>query len=114
MKRYLIIGLILTALAASVPTCLAALAAMEPKPSWYEHVDFMEILIGGLLGMVLFFMLRTLSKIDRNQNRLFQVLDDLRCEFYTIRGEHNVMMGRCGAPDRPQTRQQSGNGERPD
>lgn len=75
----------------------ALFGAAEPdaKPTWYEHSDVLTLIIGGLLTVVMFFMIRTLNKIDRNQNTLFTRLDDLGRSFYTLQGEHNVMMNRC-------------------
>jgi len=72
-----------------------AAAALPAAPSWYEHADVMEWVIGGLFSLVLFLMLRTLSKVDRNQNRLFERLDALTKEFYMLQGEHNAMKNRC-------------------
>lgn len=65
-------------------------------PSWFEHVDLMQIIIAGLFILVCGFMVRTIKKIDANQARLFEKLDALSEDFYTLRGEHNAMKARCG------------------
>lgn len=65
-----------------------------PAPTWFEHVDLMQLIIGGLFMCVLWFMIRTLRKIDANQALLFKKIDDLCAEFYELRGEHNAMKNR--------------------
>jgi|GEM_PF-1220627 len=67
----------------------------SPGPSWFEHVDLMQTIIAALFGAVLWLMIRTLKKIDVNQARLFERLDLLCSEFYTLRGEHNAIKERC-------------------
>ncbi len=62
-----------------------------------EHTDVLTWLIGGLLVVISFFITRTLLKIDRNQNRLFNRLDELSREFYILQGEHNTRSGNCGS-----------------
>jgi hypothetical protein len=66
------------------------------RPTWWEHVDLMQVLIGGLFCLVLWFMVRTLRKIDTNQALLFRRLDDLCKEFYVLQGEHNARKKECG------------------
>lgn len=107
MKNTMRIILILIVLA----WAMAAMAALAGPPgpadsaSWNEHADLMTIIIGGLIALVLFFMLRTLTKIDRNQNRLFEKLDAVCKQVDMLQGEHNVMKelcaGRVKKPERP-------------
>lgn len=48
------------------------------------------VLINGLFLIVGFFLVRTLRKIDANQSELFDQINKLREDFYTLRGEHNT------------------------
>lgn len=77
--------------------CSIAAVAQDgaPTPTWFEHTDLMQVVIGGLFVCVLWFMIRTLRKIDANQALLFKKIDDLCAEFYTLRGEHNAMKRKC-------------------
>jgi len=95
MRRYLISALICWAIAAFGLIALAAPAATAPAPSWNEHADLMTIVIGALLSLVCFFMVRTLVKIDRNQSQLFERLDMVCKQVDTLQGEHNVMKSLC-------------------
>lgn len=51
-------------------------------------------LVLGLLSIcftiISFFVVRTLNKIDINQNTLFQQISDLKKEFYQLKGEHTA------------------------
>ena len=60
------------------------------EPTWYALPDVMQLIIGILFAAFLWFMVRTLKQIDTNQRILFQRLESLEKEFYTMRGEHNV------------------------
>jgi hypothetical protein len=68
---------------------------MVADPSWFEHVDLMQVIIGGLGLLIMWFIARTLRKIDANQTSLFNRLNDLSEEFYTLKGEHNAIKNRC-------------------
>jgi len=68
---------------------------MVADPSWFEHVDLMQVVIGGLGLLIMWFIARTLRKIDANQTSLFNRLNDLSEEFYTLKGEHNAIKNRC-------------------
>jgi uncharacterized membrane protein YhdT len=94
-KRYLMIALILFVMAFSLIALEAATGSPSGQPSWFEHVDLMQVTIGGLFLIVLWFMIRTLRKIDANQALLFKKIDDLCAEFYELRGEHKAMKERC-------------------
>ncbi|MCK9362142.1 MAG: hypothetical protein M0P74_00845 [Syntrophales bacterium] len=116
MRRYPILALILLTMAAMFLASMSAAAVPSPfpaaSPSWNEHADLMTILIGVLITLVCFFMVRTLAKIDRNQGRLFEKLDVVCKQVDTLQGEHNVMKNFCsgGIPgDRAISRR-----ERPD
>lgn len=64
-------------------------------PSWFEHVDLMQIIIAGLFMLILWFLTRTLGKIDRNQALLFSKLDAVCKQVDTLQGEHNAIKARC-------------------
>ena len=49
-------------------------------------------LISLLLTVVGFFGVRTLKKIDANQSALFDQLNTLSKEFYTLKGAHDAMV----------------------
>lgn len=74
----------------------ATQAATNPAaPSWFEHVDLMSLIVWALILVVVWFLVRTLRKIDTNQALLFSKMDDLCADFYTLRGEHNAIKERC-------------------
>jgi cbb3-type cytochrome oxidase subunit 3 len=62
--------------------------AAASNPSWYEHVDLLTVLFGMAISAIVFFALRTLQKIDKNQERLFELNRELRNDF-------NLLKGRC-------------------
>ncbi len=65
------------------------------NPSWFEHVDLMQVVIVALLGTLIYFVTRTLSKIDQNQQTLFEKLENLSNDFHELKGEHKAMKERC-------------------
>jgi uncharacterized membrane protein YhdT len=73
----------------------ATQVASASTPSWFEHVDLMQAIIAGLFLVVLWFLIRTLRKIDTNQGLLFKKIDDLRKDFYTLQGEHQALKNKC-------------------
>jgi hypothetical protein len=74
---------------------LAAATQATSEPSWFEHVDLMQIIIAGLFMLILWFLTRTLRKIDGNQSLLFSKLDAVCKDFYTLQGEHQALKNRC-------------------
>ena len=58
------------------------------SPSWFEHVDLMQLAIIGLLIVLGWFFKRTLSKIDKNQTLLFAKYDGMNTRVSTLEGEH--------------------------
>ena len=83
----------------SVLAVAAAAQAVSPDtPSWFEHVDLMQIIIAGLFVLVLWLLTRTLGKIDANQALLFQKLGDVCRQVDTLQGEHNAIKARCDRP----------------
>lgn len=67
-----------------------AIAATD-NPSWFEHVDLMELLIGLLFAGFIWFATRTLNKIDTNQGIMFTRLSVIEKDFYELRGEHKAV-----------------------
>jgi hypothetical protein len=65
-------------------------------PTWWEHVDLMEIAIVLLFGAFIWFCIRTLQGIDTNQREMFKRLTSLERDFYVLRGEHNARLHRSG------------------
>lgn len=97
MKMRILSGavLLILILISAVIAVAAVNQAASPDPSWFEHVDLMSLIIWALILVVVWFFLRTLRKIDTNQTRLFERLDTLCQDFYTLRGEHNAIKERC-------------------
>ncbi len=63
-------------------------------PSWFGTPDLMQVAIVLLFGAFIWFAVRTLQQIDRNQATMFKRLESLERDFYTLRGEQNVRYGR--------------------
>lgn len=63
-------------------------------PSWFGTPDVMQLAILLLFSEFVWFAIRTLLQIDRNQATLFKRLEDLEKDFYTMRGECNARYGR--------------------
>jgi hypothetical protein len=66
-------------------------------PSWFEHVDLMQLCLVATLGIIVYFAKRTLVSIDANQKLLFKQHDILRGdhdrlyrEFTELRGQHRA------------------------
>jgi hypothetical protein len=59
----------------------------------------MNIVIGVLFSVIGALALRTISKIDKNQARLYAWIEKLSKDFYQLQGYHNArinMGARCG------------------
>ena len=95
---YAAISILLILFCAVIAIAAATQASGASTPSWFEHVDLMSLVIWALILVVVWFFLRTLKKIDTNQATLFNKLDALCADFYTLRGEHNATKARCNQP----------------
>jgi len=62
-------------------------------PTYYEHPDLMQIIIGGLFALVLWYTAKTLKKIDTNQNEIFQRLRNVEIGFAELHAEHKMKVG---------------------
>ena len=59
-------------------------------PSWVEHIDIINVLLGTLFMVISYFLVRTLRSIDSNQKELYHRIVTLEKDFYTLVGEHNA------------------------
>ncbi len=99
MNRWKLCGMHMLVVSVVVACGLMAFASSSAsygQPTWWEHVDLMQVVIGGLFMLILWFTARTLKKIDTNQTNMFRMIDDLRKDFYTLKGEHEARKDRCG------------------
>jgi len=95
---YAALSILLILFWAVIAIAAATQASAVSTPSWFEHVDLMSLIVWALILVVIWFLVRTLKKIDTNQALLFQKLDELCADFYTLRGEHNATKARCNQP----------------
>lgn len=70
-------------------------SAAGSSPSWFEHVDLMQIIIAALVMVILWFIVRTLRQIDLNQQELFKKIADLADGFHKLQGEHDAIKTLC-------------------
>lgn len=61
-------------------------------PSWFEHVDLMQVIIGVLFIITGWFLVYTLKKIDDNQSEIFRRLIALEKSSAELWGEHRVAL----------------------
>lgn len=66
---------------------------MTPQPSWVEHFDLINVIAGSLFMAIIWFMIRTLQSIDKNQKELFERMHTMERDFYQLRGEHTAQHG---------------------
>lgn len=90
-----VISLLLMLVWSVIGMAAAAQATASDTPSWFEHVDLMQVVIAGLFMLILWFLTRTLGKIDSNQSLLFTKLADVCKQVDTLQGEHNAIKERC-------------------
>jgi hypothetical protein len=69
--------------------------AAEKTQTWVEHPDAVQVLIATLFAALIFFVVRTLRKIDANQTLLFDKYNTLADEFHVLKGEHQAFAGKC-------------------
>ncbi len=68
-------------------------AVFKAEPSWFEHVDLMQALIGGLFFIVAWFICRTLRTIDANQTEIFKKLTNHENRLSHLEGAHETRTG---------------------
>ncbi len=61
-------------------------------PSWYEHVDLMQIVISVLFIITGWFLVYTLKKVDDNQSEIFRRLIKLEKSNAELWGEHRIAL----------------------
>jgi hypothetical protein len=82
----------------------AAAIKVTDAPSWFEHVDLMQVIIVALLLVCMWFFKRTLAKIDANQALLFDKLNAQSDRLSHLEGEHKARCERgepCAAKGAP-------------
>lgn len=62
----------------------------QQSPSWLEHWDLARVLFAAMFGLIAWFLIRTLHKIDNNQSELFRRLLE-------VEKAHAELKGRCDA-----------------
>lgn len=72
-----------------VSLCFASIK-VPGDPSWAEHFDLVNIIVGLLFAAVVSLTVRTINKIDRNQTSLFGKVEKLSKDFYILEGEHRA------------------------
>ncbi len=93
------ISLNLVGIALSISFCLASAHPGAAPPSWNEHFDLLNIIVGFLFVSLVGLVVYLVRKIDANQTVLFDKLANLSKDFYILDGEHRGIHGRC-PPDR--------------
>lgn len=63
-----------------------------------ENVDILSTILGICFTVIGYFAVRTLSKIDRNQNLLFEQVTNLWKELYLLKGEHIAVQSCTDVP----------------
>lgn len=49
-------------------SCVSAIAASNNQPTWFEHVDLMQLIIAGLILLVGWFVKRDLNRFENKLN----------------------------------------------
>ena len=60
-----------------------------------EFWRFAQSIVGILLVIIGFFIMRTLKTIDTNQKETAKTLEKLSIAFYSLKGEHDVLARNC-------------------
>lgn len=66
----------------------------EKIPSWFNTPDVMQLVIMLLFAAFIWFAIRTLRQIDRNQSELFRRMTTIERDFYKLQGEHIAIHSR--------------------
>ena len=62
-------------------------------PTWFEHVDLMQVIMGGMFMALGWFMIRTLHSIEKTLCVLFKKYEEIDKKHDCLRGEFNQMRG---------------------
>ena len=60
--------------------------------TWLHNMDLMAVSIKGLCAVVVWLGIRALTKIDKNQTKLFEVFEDHERRLSKLEGEHRASM----------------------
>lgn len=60
--------------------------SVQPGISWIEQWDVLRIIVGSLFLIVGFFLVRTLTKFDKNQDLIFERLRETENELAELKG----------------------------
>ena len=78
--------------------CGAVVVATSGQPTWFEHADGMQVVLGILFVGVISLIVYVLKKIDRNQTLLFERVHDMGSQLDRLQGAHDAIhcmpMGR--------------------
>jgi len=56
------------------------------------NAGFVQVLFYGLMSVAAFLLVRTIKKIDANQTKLFEFVNDLNTRLSKLQGAHDSMM----------------------
>ncbi|MDD2365169.1 MAG: hypothetical protein PHN84_03300 [Desulfuromonadaceae bacterium] len=62
-------------------------------PTWFEHVDLMQTMMGSLFLILGWFMIRTLHSIEKSIGILFKKYEEIDKNHDALRGEFNQLRG---------------------
>lgn len=70
---------------------------LSQTPTWIEHYDLIQYLIGGLFSTVAFLMIKMLKDLEKShsdvvetQKQLIERLHELEKDFYILQGKHEA------------------------
>ena len=63
---------------------------MTPQPTWFSHPDLMQVAIFLLFAGFMWFLVRTLKKIDLNQTDLYNKYNDVNKRLSNLEGQHEA------------------------
>lgn len=70
---------------------LAGIPVSAPIPaSMSEHFDFMWVIVCFALAVIVWFAVRTMKQIDRNQANLFERMHEVETDLSHLQGEHKM------------------------
>ena len=64
--------------------------ALPTEPSWFEHVDFMQVCLVGALGYIVWTFQRYINSSDNRFEDLYQKFNGLSNALHELKGEHNA------------------------
>ena len=61
-------------------------------PSFAEHWDVVQVILGIAVIVVAWFLVHTLLVIEKSQGKLWTQMDEFRKDFYKLQGQHEARM----------------------